>query len=101
MGPESAKSHGGKALVCFRPQEPQDTRQRSGPRRDRLWSVRRATSLARSVNVHRATDVLLFVLAHPRWEFAFQPKYAAYLNLIEPWWKALRSLALKRRRFAT
>ena len=29
----------------------------------------------------------------------FQPKYAAYLNLIEPWWKVLRSLALKGRRF--
>ena len=40
-------------------------------------------------------------LAHPRWEFVFQPKYAAYLNLIEPWWKILRSLALKGRRFET
>ena len=40
-----------------------------------------------------------FALAHPRWEFVFQPKYAAYLNLIEPWWKILRSLALKGRRF--
>jgi len=50
---------------------------------------------------HRATDVLLFSLAHPRWEFVFQPKYAAYLNLIEPWWKVLRSLALKGRRFET
>ena len=29
----------------------------------------------------------------------FQPKYAAYLNLIEPWWKVLRSLALEGRRF--
>ena len=29
----------------------------------------------------------------------FQPKYAAYLNLIEPWWKILRVLALKGRRF--
>ena len=38
---------------------------------------------------------------HPRWEFVFQPKYAASLNLIEPWWKVLRSLALKGRRFAT
>src|SRR5829696_4515359 len=36
-----------------------------------------------------------------RWEFVFQPKYAAYLNLIEPWWKALRSLALTGRRFGT
>ena len=50
---------------------------------------------------HRAVDVLLWALAHPRWEFVFQPKYAAYLNLIEPWWKVLRSLALKGRRFAT
>ena len=40
-------------------------------------------------------------LTHPRWEFVFQPTYAAYLNLIEPWWKILRSLALKGRRFAT
>ena len=28
-------------------------------------------------------------------------KYAAYLNLIEPWWKVLHSLALKGRRFET
>ncbi len=28
-------------------------------------------------------------------EFVFQPKYAAYLNLIEPWWKTRKSLALK------
>jgi len=54
-----------------------------------------------NLNVHRATDVLLFSLAHPRWEFVFQPKAAAYLNLIEPWWKILRSLALKGRRFET
>jgi transposase len=50
---------------------------------------------------HRAPDVLLWALVHPRWEFVFQPTYAAYLNLIEPWWKVLRSLALKGRRFAT
>lgn len=47
----------------------------------------------------RSTDALLFSLAHPRWEFVFQPTRAAYLNLIEPWWKVLRSLALKGRRF--
>ena len=54
-----------------------------------------------NLSMHRATDVLLFSLAHPRWSFVFQPKYAAYLNLIEPWWKILRSLALKGRRFET
>src|SRR5262249_22254046 len=35
----------------------------------------------------------------PRWEFVFQPVAAAYLTLIEPLWKVLRSLALKGRRF--
>jgi DDE superfamily endonuclease len=53
------------------------------------------------VRAHRATDVLLFSLTHPRWEFVSQPKYAAYLNLIAPWWKVLRSLARKGRRFET
>jgi transposase len=52
-------------------------------------------------STHRAPDVLLWALAHPRWEFVFQPTYAAYLNLIEPWWKILRSLALQGRRFET
>ncbi len=54
-----------------------------------------------NLSAHRAPDVLLWALAHPRWEFVFQPTRAAYLNLIEPWWKILRSLALKGRRFAT
>src|SRR2546429_6775661 len=31
-----------------------------------------------------------FMIHHPRWEFVYQPTYAAYLNLIEPWWKVLR-----------
>lgn len=61
----------------------------------------RIYAIVDNLSVHRATDVLLFALAHPRWEFVFQPKYAAYLNLIEPWWKILRSLALKGRRFET
>lgn len=52
-----------------------------------------------NLRAHKAYDVLLFSLAHPRWEFVFQPKYAAYLNLIEPWWKTLKSLALAGRSF--
>ena len=48
---------------------------------------------------HRAPDVLLWALAHPSWGFVFHPKHAAYLNLIGPGWKVLRSLALKGRRF--
>jgi transposase len=59
----------------------------------------RIYAIVDNLSSHRATDVLLFLLAHPRWEIVFQPKYAAYLNLIEPWWKVLRALALKGRRF--
>lgn len=54
-----------------------------------------------NLSTHRAMDVRLWSLTHPRWEFVFQPTYAAYLNLIEPWWKTLRSLALKGRWFET
>jgi hypothetical protein len=57
--------------------------------------VRQVYALWDNLNVHRATDVLLFSLAHPRWEFVFSAKYAAYVNLIAPWGKVLRSLALK------
>jgi len=63
--------------------------------------VERVSAILDNLKAHRAPDVLLFSLAHPRWEFVFQPKYSAYLNLIEPWWKVLRSLALKGRRFET
>ncbi len=63
--------------------------------------VERVYAIVDNLSTHRATDVLLFSLAHPRWEFVFQPKSAAYLNLIEPWWKVLRWLALKGRRFQT
>jgi transposase len=63
--------------------------------------VERVYAIMDNLSAHRATDVLLCALAYPRWEFVFQPKSAPYLNLIEPWWKVLRSLALKGRRFET
>jgi len=69
-----------------------------------LWlapGIERVYVILDNLAAHHATDVLLFALAHPCWEFVFQPKYAAYLNLIEPWWKVLRSLALRGRRFET
>jgi hypothetical protein len=62
-------------------------------------TVERVYAVLDNLNIHSAPDALLFSLLHPRWEFVFQPKYAAYLNLIEPGWKVLRSLALKGRRF--
>src|SRR5215212_7331663 len=63
--------------------------------------VERVYALLDNLSSHKATDVMLFNLAYPRWEFVFLPKAAAYLNLIEPWWKVLRSLALKGQRFET
>jgi transposase len=63
--------------------------------------IERIYAIMDNLNVHHCNDLLLFSLHHPRWEFVYQPKYAAYLNLIEPWWKTLRSLALKGRRFTT
>jgi hypothetical protein len=64
-------------------------------------TARSVYAILDNLSAHRATEVLLFSLAHPRWEFVFEPVYAAYLNLIEPWWKVLRSLALEGRRFET
>jgi transposase len=63
--------------------------------------VGRIYAVLDNLPTHRTTDVLLFSLWYLRWEFVFQPKYAAYLNLIEPWWEILKSLALKGRQFKT
>lgn len=45
----------------------------------------RVHAILDNLSTHRAIDVLLWAVQHPRWEFVFQPKYVAYLNLIEPW----------------
>jgi transposase len=63
--------------------------------------VERIYVILDNLQAHRAPDVRLFSLARPRWEFVFQPTYAPYANPIEPWWKVLRSRALKGRRFDT
>jgi hypothetical protein len=41
-------------------------------------AVERVYAVLDNLNIHSAPDVLLFGLLHPRWEFVFQPKYAAY-----------------------
>jgi len=40
-------------------------------------AVERVYAILDTLSAHRATDVVLFALAHPRWEFVFQPTYAA------------------------
>lgn len=54
-----------------------------------------------NLSIHRALNVLLWLLVHGRVRFLFLPTYSPWLNLIEPWWKTLRSLALTGRRFDT
>jgi transposase len=51
-----------------------------------------------STHVSRETQTAL--IAWPEVTLRFIPAYACWLNLIEPWWKQLRSLALKGRRCA-
>ncbi len=65
------------------------------------WSEGAVILILDNLSVHRTLDVQLWALAHPRVCFLFQPTYAAWLNLIEPWWKTLRTLALKGRAFTS
>jgi hypothetical protein len=39
--------------------------------------VERVYAILDNLSAHRAADVLLFALAHPRWEFIFHLPYAA------------------------
>jgi len=54
-----------------------------------------------NLSTHHSRDVKTALLAWPEIQIQFIPKYASWLNLIEPWWKQLRSLALKGHRFET
>jgi transposase len=63
------------------------------------YSARHWVLIADNLTTHvsRATQAALLVW--PAVQLLMLPKYACWLNLIEPWWKQLRSLALKGRRF--
>lgn len=63
------------------------------------WPEGRLVLILDNLSTHRTMDVRLWALAHERVSFLFQPVYAPWLNLIEPWWKTLRTLALKGRCF--
>jgi hypothetical protein len=54
-----------------------------------------------SLSIHVSHSVKLALAAWPEMQLQFIPKYACWLNLIELWWKQLRSLTLKGRRFET
>lgn len=54
-----------------------------------------------NLSIHTSRETKLALAAWPEIGIQFVPKYACWLNLIEPWWKQLRSLALHGRRFET
>lgn len=63
------------------------------------WPTGEIMIILDNLSTHRTQDILLWLHAHPRVRFLFLPTYSPWLNLIEPWWKTLRSLALKGRSF--
>lgn len=63
------------------------------------WPTGELILILDNLSIHRSLETRLWALAHPRVRFLFQPTYTPWLNLIEPWWKQLRSLALYGRRF--
>ena len=52
-----------------------------------------------NLSSHHSRDTKIALATWPEIQILFLPKYACWLNLIEPWWKQLKSLALKGRRF--
>jgi transposase len=70
-------------------------------RLEQHWSTGEISVILDNLSIHKSLDVRLWPLAHERLRFLFQPTYAPWLNRIEPWWKTLRSLALKGHRFET
>ncbi len=58
-----------------------------------FWSDGDVIVILDNLSIHRALNVLLWLLVHDQVRFLFLPAYAPWLNLIEPCWKTLRSLA--------
>jgi transposase len=54
-----------------------------------------------NLSTHHSRDTRIALAAWPEIQILFLPKYACWLNLIEPWWKQLKSLAIKGRKFET
>lgn len=52
-----------------------------------VWPCGELIVILDNLSIHKTLDVRLWALAHQRVRFLFQPNYAPWLNLIEPWWK--------------
>ena len=62
------------------------------------YPAREWVLITENLTTHRSRDTQTALLAWPEVRLLLLPKYACWLNLLEPWWKQLRSLALKGRR---
>ncbi len=63
------------------------------------YTAREWVLITDHLSTHRSRETQTALIAWPEVTLLFIPKYACWLNLIEPWWKQLRSLARKGRRF--
>ena len=54
-----------------------------------------------NMSSHHNRDARIALAAWSEIQILFLPKYACWLNLIDPWWKQFKYLALKRRKFET
>ena len=63
------------------------------------YPAREWVLIADNLSTHISRETQTALIAWPEVAMLFIPKYACWLNLIEPWWKQLCSLALKGRRF--
>ena len=61
---------------------------------DLRWPEGNIHVILDNLSSHKTLSALLWVWSHHRFALHFQPTYAPWLNLIEPWWKTLRPLAL-------
>jgi transposase len=62
---------------------------------DQHWPEGAVHVVLDNLSSHKTLSVLLWVWGHQRFALHFQPTYAPWLNLIEPWWKTLKRLALE------
>jgi transposase len=61
---------------------------------DQHWPQGTVHVILDNLSSHKTLYVLLWVWGHRRFALHFQPTYAPWLNLMEPWWKKLKHLAL-------
>jgi len=91
----------GQAAILLSPKRDSDSHLALLERIVTEFPAQRWLIIEDNLSIHHSRDVKTALLAWPEIQIQFIPKYASWLNLIEPWWKQLRSLALKGRRFET